>query len=122
MLESKSAESGCDALSIVAVIVLYKVQARDATAFLTLTGANSGFSKPRNALHVSCMTTLRTVEIPGLCRKSVQYESAGNNSGIAAAYNRAWIWLRTSRLSLASAAGSGHGSAGGISSNRLWTS
>lgn len=89
MLESKSAESGCDALSIVAVIVLYKVQARDATAFLTLTGANSGFSKWRNALHVLVYDNTPEGGDPGPLPESVQYESAGRNSGIAAAYNRA---------------------------------
>ena len=89
MLESKPAESGFNARTIVAVIVLYKVQAREATAFVTLDAAIGGLSKGRRRIHVLLYDNAPDGGNPGALPEGVQYEAAGRNAGLSAAYNRA---------------------------------
>ena len=81
MLESKPDESGFDARNIVAVIVLYKVQAREATAFVTLDAATAGLSKERSRIHVLLYDNTRTAEIRDSCLKGCNMRQPGEMQG-----------------------------------------
>lgn len=89
MLEASLTERLQDAIDVLVVIVLHKVQPREAAAFVTLTASIARLSKCSSALHVLLYDNTPEIGDPATLPEGVQYESAGHNSGIAAAYNRA---------------------------------
>ena len=89
MLEGSRTERTRDAVGLAAVIVLYKTQPREAAAFVTLATSIARISKCPGGLHVLLYDNTPGGVDPGALPEGVQYESAGHNSGIAAAYNRA---------------------------------
>jgi GT2 family glycosyltransferase len=89
MLKESLTERGQDAIDVVAVIVLYEVQPRDVATFVTLSPAITRLSEWRGGLRVLLYDNTPEGGDPGPLAEGVQYEPAGFNAGLAAAYNRA---------------------------------
>ena len=74
---------------ILAVIVLYKMRPSESAAFRTLQVAISDLQKVQNDIRILLFDNTPGGCDPGPLPESVQYEAAGQNEGLAAAYNRA---------------------------------
>lgn len=97
MAEGNAAECGRTAFRALAVIVLYKMRPSDSAALRTLWAAKSDFERGQDSIRLLLYDNTPGAPDPGPLPAGVQYEAAGRNAGIAAAYNRALALAQSDR-------------------------
>ena len=89
MLEAKPFGSAVNRLQLLAVVVTYKIQPNESLAARTVVDVVSSLLPPRQIIRVLLYDNTPGGGDPGLLPEGVQYEAAGTNTGLSAAYNRA---------------------------------
>jgi GT2 family glycosyltransferase len=89
MLEGKPAGGNRATFELLAVIVLYKMQPSESAAFRSLQSAISGLALGQSGIRILLYDNTPGGCDPGPLPEGVQYEAAGQNAGLAAAYNHA---------------------------------
>ena len=76
-------------VQVLAVIVLYKMQPSESAAFRSLQSSISDLAQGQSGIQVLLYDNTPGGCDPGPLPEGVQYEAAGQNTGISAAYNHA---------------------------------
>ncbi len=103
MLDNARSANSRDAFRALAVIVLYKMAPSESAAFRSLAAAISALQGKENRIQILLCDNTPGECIPGPLPEGVRYEAAGQNAGLASAYNRAlaiarsehYAWLLT---------------------------
>ena len=84
-------------VQVLAVIVLYKMQPSESAAFRSLQSSISDLAQGQSGIQVLLYDNTPGGCDPGPLPEGVQYEAAGQNTGISAAYNHALAIARRER-------------------------
>jgi GT2 family glycosyltransferase len=89
MLDDTPGARDLDVFNVLAVIVLYKMAPGQSPAFRSLTAGISALPHKKSRIKVLLYDNTPGACIPGSLPTGVRYEAAGQNAGLAAAYDRA---------------------------------